>query len=164
MKLIQDNRATPYSAVFLIIASFAAVLILSSVVVPDPIAAMRPDFVVMMLIFWCWHRPELVGIAAAFAVGLISDVMHFVLLGENALSNVLVVYLALLWAKRIERSTQLARFVAVALLLTVDAAVGSLLQAGMHGFVAPAAVWLAPVIGAALWVTIAAAGRGFARG
>ena len=163
MNLIHDKPAVPHSTVFAIIASLAAALVLSAVVLPAPIAAMRPDFVVMVLIFWCWHRPELVGIAVAFTVGLFSDVMHFVLLGENALSNVLVVYFALLCAKRTEHAVLLIRILVVFLLLAVDAAIGNLLQAIMHGVVAPAAVWLAPAVGAALWILLAGLSRGFVR-
>ena len=49
-------------------------------------AAWMPDFLALVLVFWCVHQPRLVGIGIAFLMGLVMDVHSASLLGENALA------------------------------------------------------------------------------
>ncbi len=151
MKLIRDKPAISHSAVLTVAGSLAAALILSAVVVPASIAAARPDFVALMLIFWCWHRPEYIGLWVAFLIGLLSDVMHFVVLGENALAYILVVYLAKLCSARLRGASAGVRMLVVLLLLTVDTTVANLMHVKLHGADAVGGAWLSPIAGVAVW-------------
>jgi len=62
---------------------------------------MRPDFVLLALVFWTLHEPRMIGQGAAFALGLLMDVSDSMLLGEHALEYVLAVYLAQILRVRI---------------------------------------------------------------
>lgn len=53
-----------------------------------------PDFLMVVLAFWAMHHPQRVGMVTAFLLGLCMDVQQTSLLGQHALSYVLVVYLA----------------------------------------------------------------------
>ena len=35
---------------------------------------LRPDFVALVLLFWCTHKPHRIGIGIAWAMGILSDV------------------------------------------------------------------------------------------
>ena len=52
----------------------------------------RPDFVLLVLLFWTIHEPRSIGQGMAFALGLLMDVSDSMLLGQHALAYVIAVY------------------------------------------------------------------------
>ena len=55
-----------------------------------------PDWVALVLAFWCVREPLKVGMATGFALGLISDVADASLMGQHALAYVLLAFAATL--------------------------------------------------------------------
>lgn len=54
--------------------------------------ALRPDFVLVVLLFWALYQPQRVGFGIAFAVGLIADFQDGVVFGQYAIGYVMGVY------------------------------------------------------------------------
>jgi rod shape-determining protein MreD len=52
----------------------------------------RPDFVLLVVLFWTVHEPRSVGQGAAFALGMLMDVSDSMLLGQHALAYVIAAY------------------------------------------------------------------------
>ena len=52
----------------------------------------RPDFVLIVLIFWTVTEPRSIGQGVAFALGLLVDVSDSMLLGQHALAYVIAVF------------------------------------------------------------------------
>src|SRR5262249_11059658 len=52
----------------------------------------RPDFVLLVLLFWTIHEPNSIGQGIAFALGLLMDVSDSMLLGQHAFAYVVAVY------------------------------------------------------------------------
>jgi rod shape-determining protein MreD len=52
----------------------------------------RPDFVLIVLIFWTVHEPRAIGQGMAFALGLLVDVSDSMLLGQHALAYVIAIF------------------------------------------------------------------------
>jgi rod shape-determining protein MreD len=52
----------------------------------------RPDFVLVVLLFWAVNEPRAIGQGIAFALGLLMDVSDSMLLGQHALAYVVAVY------------------------------------------------------------------------
>ena len=52
----------------------------------------RPDFVLIVLMFWAVHEPRSIGQGIAFALGLLVDVSDSMLLGQHALAYVVAVF------------------------------------------------------------------------
>ena len=52
----------------------------------------RPDFVLIVLVFWTVHEPRSMGQGIAFLVGLLMDVSDSMLLGQHALAYVIAVF------------------------------------------------------------------------
>jgi len=48
--------------------------------------ALRPDFVALVLLYWCTHRPYRVGIGIAWMTGMFADVADASLFGQHALA------------------------------------------------------------------------------
>ena len=58
--------------------------------------ALRPDFLALVLLYWCIQEPRYVGVGAAWVVGLVMDVGDATLFGQHALA-----YAVLAYARRI---------------------------------------------------------------
>jgi rod shape-determining protein MreD len=78
----------------IIAATFVVALILSVVPVPTWAEQFRPDWVGLVLIYWCMATPHRVGIGSAWLVGLLQDVLYGALLGQYALSKTIIAFLA----------------------------------------------------------------------
>ncbi|MBA2690655.1 MAG: rod shape-determining protein MreD [Burkholderiales bacterium] len=63
----------------------------------------RPDFLLLVLIYWCIHEPRRVGTMSAFLLGLLVDVAESSLIGQNALVYSVCAYVALSFRLRILR-------------------------------------------------------------
>jgi rod shape-determining protein MreD len=55
--------------------------------------ALRPDFVLVTLLFWALHQPARVGFGVAFAFGLLTDFQDGEVFGQYAMGYVVGVYL-----------------------------------------------------------------------
>ena len=111
----------------------------------------RPDFVLLVILFWTMHEPRSIGQGAAFALGLLMDVSDSVLLGQHALAYVLAVYGAQVLRVRIlsfglaEQTLHvLGLFVAASLVVLI---LNLLLGADFPGF----AYFISPVLTALAW-------------
>lgn len=57
--------------------------------------AIRPDFVLVGLLFWVLHQPARIGFGAAFFLGLLADFQDGAVFGQHAIAYVVAVYLVL---------------------------------------------------------------------
>lgn len=53
---------------------------------------LRPDFLLIAVLFWALHRPSRVGMALGFAMGLISDFQDGVVFGQHTAAYVMGVF------------------------------------------------------------------------
>ncbi len=60
-----------------------------------------PDWVALVLAFWCIHQPLKVGMAAGFVLGLAMDVADASVMGQHALAYVLLAFAAAGLSRRI---------------------------------------------------------------
>jgi rod shape-determining protein MreD len=82
-----------------VIASFAGALFLDFLPWPD--LRLVPDFVALVLAFWCVHQPRLVGLGTAWFVGLLVDAGNGVFLGQHALAYSALAFVAMGFSRRI---------------------------------------------------------------
>jgi len=82
-----------------IVASFALALFLNFLPWRD--LRLVPDFVALVLVFWCVRQPRLVGLGVAWTLGLLTDAGNGVLLGQHALSYSIAAFLGIWLSRRI---------------------------------------------------------------
>lgn len=75
-------------------ASLLAALMLSVVPLPDAVAAFRPDWVAVVLLYWSLIEPRRYGLMSAFWLGLVLDALSGTLLGQHSLALLVIVYLS----------------------------------------------------------------------
>lgn len=85
----------------IILLSFIAAFILSMVPLPQILQSVRPEFVTIVLIYWCIALPNRVGVGMGWIAGLFFDVSTDALLGQHALTFALIAYLAIKLHQRI---------------------------------------------------------------
>jgi len=132
-----------------IAASFAIALLLNFLPWKD--LRLVPDFVALVLTFWCVRQPRLVGLGVAWSVGLLVDAGNGVLLGQHALAYSLLAFIAIwlsrriLWFGPVLQAAHVALILAAAqtLVLVVRIAAG----APFPGW----AIYVSPLAGAVLW-------------
>jgi rod shape-determining protein MreD len=131
-------------------------LILSVLPLPLWLAAVRPAFLVLTVLYWSISVPRLGGIALGFGSGLALDVFRGAVLGENALALTAITYLAVREHQkiRLKPSFQQALMVLAALLIyefilfAIDGWTG-------HPMTSPLR-WIHIVTGALIWPLMSA--------
>ncbi len=53
---------------------------------------LRPDFVAVVMLYWCAHKPLRVGIGLSWTVGILADVADASLFGQHALAYTLLAF------------------------------------------------------------------------
>lgn len=102
-----------------IVISFIFALLLQMIALPDWAVSLRPDWLALVLVYWCIALPERVGVGIGWLTGLILDVANGALLGQNALALAIVAYLAIRLHQRIRLFPLWQQSVSVLLLITL---------------------------------------------
>jgi rod shape-determining protein MreD len=132
-----------------ILGSFALALFLNFLPWPD--VRVVPDFVALVLAFWCVRQPRLVGIGIGWMIGLLADAGNGVLLGQHALAYSLLAFLAIWLSRRILWFGPGLQALHVALLLLVSQGAALLVRLAAGDPFPGWAILVGPLAGAALW-------------
>jgi rod shape-determining protein MreD len=68
---------------------------------PGWVWSLRPDWLLLVVLYWNVHLPSRVGLSAAFAAGLLMDVTEGTLLGMHGLAYLPAAYAASVLSRRI---------------------------------------------------------------
>jgi len=79
--------------VWVIPATFLASYVLISFPIGPQWRGYVPDWVTLVLIYWCMAAPQRVGVGAAWLVGLGLDLLTFGLVGSHALTKTVIAFL-----------------------------------------------------------------------
>lgn len=132
-----------------IVASFALALFLNFLPWRD--LRLMPDFVALVLVFWCVRQPRLVGLGIGWLLGLLTDAGNGVLLGQHALAYSLLAFISVWLSRRILWFGTGLQALHVAVILLVGQAVVLVVRlAAGHPFPGWPIV-VGPLFGAALW-------------
>lgn len=97
--------------------SFVFAFILEVVPMSWLINWMRPEWVLLTLIYWVLVLPDRVGISIAFILGLLMDLVSGALLGEHALAFVAISYMMTYFSQRIRLLSMIQQMIFMFLLL-----------------------------------------------
>jgi rod shape-determining protein MreD len=137
-----------------ILASFAAALLLNFL--PWRNIALAPDFVALVLAFWCVRQPRLVGLGAGWMLGLLMDVGNGVLMGQHALAYALLAFGAITLSRRILWFPLWGQALHVAALLLFAQGVAALVRLAAGAEFPGWAIAVGPLFGALLWPVVSA--------
>src|SRR3954464_11384837 len=132
-----------------VIGSFVLALFLNFLPWPD--MRLVPDFVALVIAFWCVRQRRLVGIGIAWMVGLLTDAGNGVLLGQHALAYSLLAFLAVWLSRRILWFGPMLQSLHIALILLAAQAAVVIVRLAAGDAFPGWPIFLAPLLGALLW-------------
>lgn len=135
-----------------IAASFAVALLLDFLPWRD--VALVPDFVALVLAFWCVRQPRLVGLGAAWTLGLLIDAGNGVLLGQHALAYSLLAFGGLSLSRRILWFPVAQQALHVAALLVAAELVVLVVRLASGAEFPGWSILVGPALGALLWPVV----------
>ena len=95
---MEAMASTRIGGSWIIAFTFLVAMILAVIPMPEifpvEIGYLRPEWVVLVLVYWVIALPQRVGIVIAWILGLLLDVLLGSLLGQHAISFVVVAYIA----------------------------------------------------------------------
>jgi len=132
-----------------ILASLGVALLLNFL--PWKSVALVPDFVALVLAFWCVRQPRLVGLGAGWMLGLLIDVGNGVLLGQHALAYSLLAFASITLSRRILWFALWSQALHVAALLLFAQGVSALVRLAAGAEFPGWSIAVGPLVGAMLW-------------
>ncbi len=115
---------------------------------------LKPDFLALVILYWCIQEPRLIGVGIAWCVGLVMDVADATVFGQHALAYAVLAYAAEYFRRRVLRFPLWQQAAQVAVLLLLCA--GLVLLVRVVG-AAPMPRWtyvVGPLVGALLWPVV----------
>ena len=136
---------------WMVLITVAAAIVLTLLPMPHYLEFLRPYWVALVLIYWCLETQGLVSLGFAFVIGLALDLLTATLLGQHALSLVIVVYLVTRFRSRLRFFPPWQQALSVLALLLNDRVI-LLWIVSLRGEPLPSPLyWVAPLVGTAIW-------------
>lgn len=135
----------------MVLITVAAAALLTLIPLPSVLDPLRPYWVALVMLYWCLETQELVTLGLAFTIGLLLDLLTGSLLGQHALSLVVLVYLATRFRARLRFFPPWQQALSVLALLVNDRII-LLWIISLRGEPLPSIEFWAPaVVGTAIW-------------
>ena len=80
----------------------------------------KPDFVALVVLYWCIEQPRKVGFVSAWMMGLIMDVADGTLFGQHALAYSILAYAGIVLHRRVRMFSGTPQVLHVVLLLLMN--------------------------------------------
>ena len=80
----------------------------------------KPDFVALVVLYWCIEQPRKVGFVSAWMMGLFMDVADGTLLGQHALAYSILAYAGIVLHRRVRMFSGTSQVVHVFVLLLMN--------------------------------------------
>lgn len=77
----------------------------------------KPDFVALVVLYWCIHQPRKLGFSAAWLLGLLMDVADGSLFGQHALAYSILAFAGIVLHRRVQGFTLTSQVLQVIMLL-----------------------------------------------
>ena len=137
--------------VWVIPATFLASYVLISFPVGLQWRGYAPDWVTLVLIYWCMAAPQRVGVGAAWLVGLGLDLLTFGLVGSHALTKTVIAFLVGRVALRLRVYPVWQQTAFILILLVVETAILVAIKYLVDGRLEGMVSWPALAVGVAVW-------------
>jgi len=142
------TNKSSHSGVIVLTIVFAMLLMILPL--PDSLRFLRPEWVLITLIYWAMAVPRLVGVGFAWVVGLLMDVMMGGAIGLLAFSYTLVIYLVLQFHLQLRQYPLWQQALSIMSLILLADILIILVTPTMAGWY----VWLPAISSTVLWPVI----------
>ena len=110
-----------------------------------------PDFVALIVLYWCIEEPRKIGFFTAWCLGLLMDIADGSLFGQHALAYSILAYAGIVLHRRVQRFSMAPQILHVIPLLLLTSLIVLLVRALAGADFPGYAYFLGSFTGAALW-------------
>jgi rod shape-determining protein MreD len=103
-----------------IVFTFVAALLVNLLPWAGWALALKPDFVALVVLYWCIQQPRKVGFTSAWLLGLIMDVAEGSLFGQHALAYTVLAFGGIVLHRRVLRFSMRDQVLHVIVLLLLN--------------------------------------------
>jgi rod shape-determining protein MreD len=142
----------PASNTFVVFSLIAA-LLLNWLPWRGALLVLHPDFVALVLLYWCTHKPFRVGIGIAWIMGVFADVADASLFGQHALAYTVLAFGGIILHRRMQMFDLRQQTLQIFPVLLLTYVVYALVHWQLHSYV----TWtyfLGCVVSAMLWIPL----------
>lgn len=136
---------------YVITSTLLVGFILTIMPLPEWAAIYRPQWVALILIYWCMAMPERIGVGISWTTGLLLDVLTGTLLGQHALGFSVITYIMLKLHLRVRVMPLRQQVFTIFVLLLLERLL-ALWSTGAAGYPTPSLLyWITPLVSTLLW-------------
>jgi rod shape-determining protein MreD len=119
--MIRDNgEKSPF---WIILMTFVIAIILNLMPYPEWMKYAKPDWVLLVLFYWCLALPNRIGVGCGWFVGLILDVLYYSILGQHAVAKAFVAFVPAASHQRLRLYDLWQQCIVIFIVATVDIAI-----------------------------------------
>ena len=116
----------------------------------------QPDFVALVLLFWCIEEPRKIGFTSAWLFGLMMDVADASLLGQHALAYSILAYAGIVLHRRVRMFSGTPQVVHVFVLLLMNDLIVLAIRLAAGAEFPGMQYFIGSCVAAALWLPLGA--------
>jgi rod shape-determining protein MreD len=155
------TRIEPQEILLPVRAGFIALTLLSALMLnllPWSGAALwiKPDFVALVVLYWCIEQPRKVGFVSAWMMGLIMDVADGTLFGQHALAYSILAYAGIVLHRRVRMFSGTPQVMHVLILLLMNDLIVIAIRLAAGADFPGLQYFIGSFVGAALWLPLGA--------
>lgn len=136
---------------FIVLVTFGIALLLSILPLPEWARLYRPQWLSLVLIYWCLALPHRYGVGTGFIAGLTLDVLTGTLLGQHALGMSIIAYITVVSHQRVRVFPFWQQAIGVLSLVLFEHLLSLWVMGIANNTVPTFDYWIAPAIDALLW-------------
>lgn len=145
------KQASSWSRLSLITFSFLIALVLSIIPMGLGLDTFRPDWPLLVLIFWVRISPQTVGFRHAFLLGLAVDVLLGSTYGVHSVTYTLVVYFMLRFYNQIRHMSMMNYTWTVMMLLALERGLNLVFEMHLHQVTLPQGYFWGVLTSTLIW-------------
>ena len=142
---------TPQLGGLVIVLSFLLAFLLTVLPLPEWARFFRPQWAVLVLIYWVMASPHRVGVGVGWTSGLILDLLTGTLLGQHALALSLIAYITQKMHQRIRLFPLWQQSLTTLVLLLIEKLLALWVLGAISQPVPSLTFWMPPIVGTLLW-------------
>ncbi len=136
-------------AYWVVVATFLAAYLLAVIPLPAWLLWARPEWMALVLVYWAIALPHRVGLFTGLILGVVMDVLEGAVLGQNALSLIVLALLSLTLYQRMRVYNLWQQAAMVFLLVGIHQLICQWVQ-NLQGVAAQSLIFLLPAFTSAL--------------
>ena len=131
--------------------SMIAAMMLTIMPLPTWAIWYRPQWLLLVIIFWLLTAPHRIGLSTVWVIGLLLDVLQGTLLGEHTLAMVVIAYIVIKLYRQISSFLLWQQAVMIGLLTMIYQSIIVIIQGVSGDMVLTWKYWLSSLVTLLLW-------------